>query len=167
MKSHLAIAGAVLLIAGQPALADYGATRWGMSAEDVIAATGGDARKVKDNKDKRILDHRLFAMSTFEDGGITYEVSYFFGKDGKGLTMVNLVPADPENNCADTRIAFLGRLGAGIESKSPPVVEGLEQTGIAWRSGVGDEMVEYAEVRLFGKAAHCQVLYQQRQSTEN
>jgi hypothetical protein len=167
MKVRAAIAGAALLMVAQPALADYGPTRWGMSAEEVIAAVGGDARKVKDVKDKRILEHKRFVMSNHEDGGIAYEASYFFGKKGEGLSMVNLAPAAPESNCAATRAAFLERLGPGAESKSPPVVEGLEQTAITWRTGAGDEVIEFAEVRLFGKAAHCQVLYQQRQFTEN
>jgi hypothetical protein len=160
------IAAPVLLAAAQPALADYGPTRWGMNVDAVIAAVGGDARKVKDIKDKRILDHKLFVMSTLEDGGIAYEASYFFGKKGEGLSMVNLVPAVPETHCTATRAAFVERLGAGVES-SKTVFEGLVQSGITWRTGPGEEVVEYLEVRLFGKASHCQVLYQQRDETKN
>lgn len=165
MTMRWAIAGAALLFASQPALAEYETTRWGMSADEVITAVGSTAQKVKDKKDKRILNHKLFVMSTFEEAGVAYEVSYFFGTDGKGLTMVNLVPAEPETNCAAARAAFIERLGPGAESKRPAVVEGLEQTGIQWRTGAGEEVVEFAEVRLFGKAAHCQVLYQQREFT--
>lgn len=157
---------AVLVVAAQPALADYGPTRWGMNADEVITAVGGDARKVKDNKDKRILDHKLFVMSNLEDGGIRYEVSYFFGRKGDGLTMVNLVPAAPESNCAATRAAFVERLGAGTE-RSETLMEGLEQSSITWRTGPGDEVVEYLQVRLFGETSHCQVLYQQRDETKN
>jgi hypothetical protein len=160
------IAAPVLLVASQPALADYGPTRWGMNAEEVIAAVGGDARKVKDIKDKRILDHKLFVMSNLEDGGVAYEVSYFFGKKGDGLSMVNLVPAEPETNCAATRAAFVERLGKGIE-RSENLIEGLVQSGITWRTGPGSQVVEYLEVRLFGNTSHCQVLYQQRDETKN
>lgn len=163
---HTLAAAAALLFAAQPAFAEYGPTRWGMSAEDVIAAVGGDARKVKDIKDKRILDHKLFVMSNHEDGGIPYEASYFFGKKGEGLSMVNLVPAAPESNCAATRAAFVERLGEGIE-RSETLIEGLEQSSITWRTGPGEEVVEYLQVRLFGKTSHCQVLYQQRDGTKN
>jgi hypothetical protein len=160
------IAAPALLFAAAPALADYGPTRWGMNAEEVIAAVGGDARKVKDNKDKRILDHKRFVMSNHEDGGIAYEASYFFGKKGDGLSMVNLVPTAPESNCAATRSAFLERLGEGIE-RSETLIGGLEQSSITWRTGPGEEVVEYLQVRLFGNTSHCQVLYQQRDATKN
>jgi hypothetical protein len=160
------IAAPTLLFAAAPALADYGPTRWGMTAEEVIAAVGGDARKVKDNKDKRILDHKLFVMSNHADGGVAYEVSYFFGKKGEGLSMVNLVPAEPETNCAATRAAFVERLGKGAE-RSETLIEGLEQSSITWRTGPGSQVVEYLQVRLFGNTSHCQVLYQQRDETKN
>jgi hypothetical protein len=165
-RARYGLAAAALALAGQPALAEYGPTRWGMTPDEVIAAVGGDARKVKDDKGKRILDHKLFVMSKREDGGMTYEVSYFFGKDGKGLSMVNLVPPTSDANCAATRAAFTQRLGAGAE-RSKTVIEGLVQSSITWPTGPGEEVVEFLEIRLFGSARHCQVLYQQRDGTKN
>jgi hypothetical protein len=159
------IALAALLLPGHAAHAEYGATRWGMTPDEVVAAVGGDAKIVRDKKDKRVLDHKRLVASNVEVAGLVYEVSYFFGKDGKGLTMVDLVPSNPETNCAATRAAFTERLGKGVEEKRPAIMPGLDQNVILWRTGPGEEIVEYIEVFVFEKASHCKVLYQQRDLT--
>lgn len=158
---------AALLVAAQPALAEYEATRWGMTPDEVVAAMGGVAKRVRDDKDKRVLDHKRLAISRIEQDGVDYEVNYFFGKDGKGLTMVSLRPVVTDINCAATRNAFSRRYGAPEEIKRPQVVEGLDQNTLVWRTGPGEELVEYLEIVLFGKMRHCQILYQQTDGTRN
>ncbi len=158
---------AAMLFAAQPALAEYETTRWGMTPDEVIAAVGGDAKRVRDNKDKRILDHKRLAASSIERDGIKFEVNYFFGKDGKGLTMVSMLPVVTDANCAATRNAFSRRYGTPEELKRPQVVQGLDQNTLVWRTGPGEELVEYLEIVLFGQMRHCQVLYQQTDETRN
>lgn len=162
-----ALALPALLLAGQPAHAEYGATRWSMLVDEVVAAAGSDARKVKDKRDKRILDHRMLAESTVQDGGIAYTASYYFGEDGKGLTMVNLVPEAPERTCAATLAAFTERLGPASEQQSREVFPGLVESKSLWRTGPGEEIVEYLDVQIRGSSSHCQVLYQQRDFQNN
>jgi hypothetical protein len=164
---HRMLLLAALLAAGQPALAEYETTRWGMTPDEVVAAMGGDTERVRDKKDKRILDHQRLAASTIEQDGLRYEVSYFFGKDGKGLTMVSLIPVTTDINCAATRDAFTRRYGTPEELKRPQVVEGLDQNTLVWRTGPVEELVEYLEIVLFGKMRHCQILYQQTDGTRN
>lgn len=158
---------AALLFAAQPALAEYSTTRWGMTPDEVVTTIGGDAKRVREDKDKRVLDHKRLATSTIEQDGIDYEVNYFFGKDGNGLTMVSLLPVVSDTNCAATRDAFTARFGTGEELKRPAVVPGLDQNTTIWRTGPGEELVEYLEIILFDKMRHCQVLYQQRDETKN
>jgi hypothetical protein len=157
----------MLLLAGQPALAEYGATRWGMTTDEVVAAVGGDARKVKDKRDERLFEHRKLAESTLEDKGIEYTASYFFGEQGTGLTMVNLVPAAPEKTCAATLAAFAERFGTPSEQQSREVFPGLVESVTLWRTGPGDEFVDYNVVQIRGRASHCRVLYQQRDFAKN
>ncbi len=162
---HRILALAVLLMAGQPALAEYGNTRWGMTPDEVRETVGGDARSVRDKKDERVFNHKRLVASTSNEAGLVYEVSYFFGTDGKGLTMVQLVPPSPAKDCAAMRAAYTQRLGPGEEQKRDLGTPGLDMNVIQWRTGPGDEIVRYVEAFVFGTASICKVVYQQRAFT--
>jgi len=151
-----------LLLAGPQAHAEYPGTRWGMTPDEVLAAIGADARKVKDKRDDRLLGHQKLAVSTLQDGGIDYAAAYYFGEQGTGLTMVYLLPKTPEKDCAAMRKTYGERLGPADGQKSREVFPGLEEEKILWRTGPGDEIAEYIEVRIRGSVSHCQMLYQQR-----
>lgn len=157
----------VLLLAGQAAHAEYGATRWGMTSDEVVAAVGADARKVKDKRDERSLNHRKLVTSTFTQGGIAYVANYYFGEKGKGLTLVRIEPAAPERDCEAMFAGYTARLGPGRDQPAPMIVPNLSNTSIQWRTGPGEEVAEYTEVRLNGRIRYCHVLHQQRDFVQN
>lgn len=156
-----------LLLAGQPALAEYGTTRWGMTADEVVAAVGGDARKVKDKRDERSLNHQKLVTSTFTEGGIAYVANYYFGEKGKALTLVRIEPVAPEQDCEAMFAAYTARLGPGINQPRPMIVPDLTNTSLQWRTGPGDEVAEYTDVRFNGRMRYCHVLHQERDFVKN
>lgn len=162
---HRILALAALILAGQPALAEYGSTRWGMTPDEVRAAVGGDARAVRDKKDQRVFNHQRLVASTTAEAGIVYDVSYYFGTDGKGLTMAELVPPTPAKDCAVMRAAYMQRFGPGEEQRRDLGMPGLDLNVIQWRTGPGDEIVRYVETFVLGTTSSCKVLYQQRAFT--
>ncbi len=157
----------VLLLAGQAAHAEYGATRWDMTPDEVVAAVGGDARKVKDKRDQRSLNHQKLATSTFSEGGIAYVANYYFGEKGKGLTLVRIEPASPEQHCEAMLAAYTERLGPGIDQPRPMVMPNLSNTSVQWRTGPGEEVAEYTAIRINGRMRYCHVLHQQRDFVQN
>lgn len=156
-----------LLLAGQAAHAEYGATRWGMTADEVVAAVGTDARKVKDKPDQRSLGHQKLATSTFSEDGIAYVANYYFGERGKGLTLVRIEPAAPEQDCEAMFAAYTARLGPGIDQSRPEILPNLVNTSVQWRTGPGEEVAEYTAIRINGRMRYCHVLHQQRDFVQN
>jgi hypothetical protein len=145
----------------QSAHAEWGSTRWNMTIDDVVAAVGGSARKVADDKDKRVHDQQRLVTSTIVQDGITYEVEYYFGKRGRGLTMVRLSPT-AKTDCSTMRAAYTEKLGPGVDQSSKELPLGLNIELIHWPTGPGAEVVELTEVRINGVQRACHVLYQQR-----
>lgn len=156
-----------LLLAGQAVHAEYGATRWGMTADEVVAAVGGDVRKVKDKRDQRSLGHQRLATSTFTQGGIAYVANYYFGEKGKGLTLVRIEPAAPEQDCEAMLAAYTARLGPGIDQQQPIVAPNFSNTSVQWRTGPGEEVAEYTAIRINGRMRYCHVLHQERDFVQN
>ncbi|MBI1403089.1 MAG: hypothetical protein GC147_07745 [Porphyrobacter sp.] len=156
-----------LLLAGQAAHAEYGATRWGMTPDAVVAAVGADAHLVRDNRDERSLNHRKLATSTFTEDGIAYVANYYFGEKGKGLTLVRIEPAAPEQDCEAMLAAHTARLGPGIVQPKSIMTDDFSAKTIQWRTGPGEQVAEYTEVRLGGRMRYCHVLHQERDFVQN
>jgi hypothetical protein len=164
------LAVVALLGASQPAHAEWGATRWGMTVDEVLAAAGDTARTVEDEPDQRIHEQRRYATSTVMQDGIEFTVSYYFARRSRGLTMVRLEPVAVEY-CSPMRTALTQRLGAGIDqSRSPGGSEMSKRFSVElihWPTGPGDEVVELTEVRIDGNQMFCHILYQQRDFVAN
>jgi hypothetical protein len=166
VKRALAWLGAAGLLAlAVPASAEGGATRWDMTVADVLAAVGPEAHKVADDKDKRVHDHKRLVIATLEHDGITYEVEYYFGRRGRGLTMVRLTPAVAD--CTAMRAAYTRKFGPGVDQSSKDLPPGLRLDLIHWATGPGEEVAELSEVRIGGQQRLCHVLFQQRDFVKN
>jgi hypothetical protein len=149
------------LAIGQPVHAEWGSTRWNMTVDDVITAVGDPSRNVADDKGDRVHDQKRLVTSTATQDGIAYEVEYYFGKRGRGLTMVRLKPASLKD-CTAMRAAYTEKLGPGIDQSSKELPLGFDIELIHWPTGPGEEVVELTEVRINGVQKACHVLYQQR-----
>jgi hypothetical protein len=155
------LAGPVLLAISQPLHAEWGSTRWDMTPQDVIAAIGDSARTVADDPGDRVHNHQHLVTSTVTQDGIAYEVEYYFGKRGRGLTMVRLTPLALDD-CTAMRAAYTEKLGPGIDQSSGELPLGFAIELIHWPTGPGTEVAELTEVRINGVQRACHVLYQQR-----
>lgn len=155
-----------LLAVSQPLHAEWGATRWDMTADDVLAAVGTSAKKVADEKGKRVHDQKRLVAATLEQDGITYEVDYYFGKRGRGLTMVRMSPV-AVTDCTAMRAAYTEKLGPGVDQSNKELPPTLQLDLIHWPTGPGEEVVELSEVRINGVQRLCHVLYQQRDFYKN
>ncbi len=155
-----------LLAISQPVHAEWGSTRWDMTVDDVIAAVGGSAGKVADDEGMRVHGHQRLAASTLQQGGIEYLVSYYFGKRGRGLTMVRLEPAALAD-CTAMRAAYTETLGPGVDQSNRELGDGFIVELVHWPTGPGAEVVELTEVRVMGDQKACHLLYQQRDFVQN
>ena len=77
-----------------PALADWQATKWGMTSAEVVSATGNAA---KPNTDPDADSDELLAMP-YKEAGIRFTATFEFDDKTKVLSGVKLVPE--EGKCA-------------------------------------------------------------------
>jgi hypothetical protein len=96
--------GTLLLIlsdgASAPALADWEYTRWGMTPEQVAAASQGAVKVLPQAQRQRIEEAKLEsgAEGSFTDGALRLHVAFSFDTDGKGLAVVGYNVVDPAQN---------------------------------------------------------------------
>jgi hypothetical protein len=98
-----------LLAFATPALADWQYTRWGMSVDEVLAASNGSASKVRDDKDKRVRKLPRLALGTVKEGDTEFTVEFFFEK--KKLRFLRYVPKT-DLDCDSEERLLLDRFGA-------------------------------------------------------
>lgn len=168
---HYFIGGLSLASMASPAAAQWDAAAWGMSVEEVIAAVGGDTAAAKDKKDKRILKQRRLATGTHTEGDIGYEVSYYFDKKSKTLTMILFVPLDRTGQCDAALEQFQEMLGrVEVEDKTLNLSKdtpNLYTSQAAWPGGERGGLVEYSSASIeFSDYRHCQFLFQQEDFSE-
>jgi hypothetical protein len=104
-----AVALACLAVPGT-ALADWEATRWGMSAAQVVATVPG-ARAVQGEPGDRVWKHDLGAIGPHRDGDLDLAANFYFDGEG-GLAFVKTMPTDFER-CGAYRALLEGRYGSG------------------------------------------------------
>jgi hypothetical protein len=78
---------AALLIASS-ARADWQYTRWGMTPEQVVAASGGKAELLPEKERPRIPPLTTAAKGYFEDGALRLRTTFSFNTEGGGLMCV-------------------------------------------------------------------------------
>ena len=150
------------LAAPSSALAQYEYAQWGMSLEQLIAASGGILTKEKDRKDRRIEGQRRLATGTADSDGIRLETRFYFAPKADELTRVNLIPA--KEDCIkyrDQQLALLGDVTPDYENDN---FEAGDQTIFQdlyeWNDPGGAGKVLFAMVRFDDKPQHCQLQHQ-------
>lgn len=168
--AHFAAVAAALAFA-QPAAAEWGPTRYGMDVQEVIAAVGGNMERTPDRSGRRVHEHQELVVGTIVESGIEYEINFYFGRNGRALSMVRLQPSDLAD-CGAMRAAYTSRWGAGEDQGSQIGGEGgfavINIDLIHWPTGSGDEVIELTALTLSkDEPTHCQILYQQRDFVDN
>jgi hypothetical protein len=107
----LMIAATALLLTAPPALANWGATGWGMTPADVIAAIPGAIPTAPD-KGKDVRGMHELAAASYKDGDVVVTATFLFDPDTNGLAFVGLTPND-FGRCDAYRTALIARYGKG------------------------------------------------------
>jgi hypothetical protein len=94
MPRHSRLLPAILILAvcciATSARANWAFTRWGMTPEEVVAASGGAARLLPPNERTRYddLHWELSVKGHYRDGPLTYLTGFMFGTTSHGLKCV-------------------------------------------------------------------------------
>lgn len=140
MKYWLA---APLLLCATPALADWQYTRWGMSLEEVLAASNGTVSAVKDEKSKRVRKLPRLAVGTAKEGDVTFHVEFFF--EDKKLRLISYAPTEGMD-CEGEEAFLLKHFGAATPTETVRDFPGgnrvlLKARERIWRMPSGDKMM--------------------------
>jgi hypothetical protein len=98
----------ILMAFATPAMADWQYTRWGMTVDEVVAASGGSATKIKDRKDDRVRDLPRLAVGTTKEGDVTFDVEFYFEKNK--LRLIRYAPTG-SMDCLGEEKFLLERFG--------------------------------------------------------
>ncbi len=107
----LTLTAATLLLSAAPAMADWGPTHWGMSAEEVIAAVPG-AKATAAEKGTNVNGLQQLAVAPWKDGDVATTATFLFDPDNGKLVFVGLMPDDP-GQCEAYRATMVARYGKG------------------------------------------------------
>jgi hypothetical protein len=172
MRIALGVAASAAVLMAAPAQANWTAVEWGMSVDEVVAAVGGDAQPVKDEKDIRIHKQRRLAAGAESDGGIDFEVHYYFDRKKKKLTMLRIEPTDKPANCGAMLDMYQERLGEReVEEKALTLEAGkppIRMKSITWDSSERGGLVDFLDITIDGSDYHhCQILFKVRDFSED
>lgn len=124
----LALVAVVLAVVLRPisAYGDWQYTRWGMTVEEVVAASAGVARAYPKDPQKSYRGFDNLAAAPYEDSGFSFTARFMFSPDDRRLAGVDLDVAN--SKCADLEDALRSRYG-GPESEQNTFVHSL----FTWR----------------------------------
>ena len=89
MRSTTWLIGLTALLAAFPAHANWQYTKWGMTPEQVVAASGGRAELLPLPQRPRIPPLETAATGEVQDGALTLRTAFLFNTDGGGLACVS------------------------------------------------------------------------------
>lgn len=88
MRSMTWLTGLAALLIAPMAHADWQYTKWGMTPEQVVAASGGRAKLLPAKQRPRIPPLETAASGEFQDGALELRTTFSFNIDGGGLACV-------------------------------------------------------------------------------
>ncbi len=138
------------IVAALPARADWEYTKWGMTPEQVVAASGGSARLVAQDKQKSVPPWVSSVEGTFQEGPLALQTVFSFDTERGGLACVFYGVEEAEQSAAFMD-SLLKRYGKPASRSSLPAI-GMET--VSWRAGT-DEIVVTATKGDRSFATHC------------
>jgi hypothetical protein len=130
MRAFLRIASFAFVLMPTAALADWQYTKWGMSPEDVVAASNGKAHLVPEAEAAKTLHSSEYviplAKGDHSANGEKFSVMFDFTRQAKRLQTVTLTATDP-SRCYIYKRMLLNKYGAPIDTERGPT------EGLKWR----------------------------------
>ena len=149
------------------AQANWKYSRWGMSVDQVIAASPRTVRRIADVSKDRVGNLQRLAVGEVNEGGTRFEVQFYFTSDGKSLQLVRYEPAE-KMTCTDESAIAVKLFGAGKTTdsvESTDVGDGrkvdITYHTTAWTGSQGDD-VQFMEAFAFKRSLDvCTFTFQQ------
>ena len=139
------------------AQANWKYSRWGMSVDQVIAASPGTVHRIADIEKDRVDELQRLAVGEVTEGGTKFQVQFYFSPGGTNLQLVRYEPAE-KMTCTDEGVVIAKLLGNG------KVTDTVESTDLGdgkkvdityrtatWTGTQGDE-VQFMEARAFDQS---------------
>ena len=123
MRNATWLASLMALLIAPDAHADWQYTRWGMTPEQVVAASGGKAELLPPKRRPRIPPLETAASGEFQDGAMQLRTAFSFNTDRGGLACVSfgLISHDGDEAFRSSLISRYGQ---------PQRVSGLPAIGL-------------------------------------
>jgi hypothetical protein len=152
---------ALLLCLALPnaAHADWGWTRWGMDADQVVKASKRAVKPVQGLPGQRVDGWELRAAGKVRQDRLKFAGEFFFDPDGKALHVVKLTPRF--RDCPGLRKVLADRYGdPADQSIVIPSSKPIRITVLVWQDPAGGDFVGYSENPDIGELkAGCFVRY--------
>lgn len=131
-----------LMAFATPAMADWQYTRWGMTVDEVVAASNGSAKKIKDRKDDRVWDLPRLVVGTAQEGDVTFNVEFYF--ENNKLRLIRYAPTGTMD-CLGEEKFLLERFGPAESSEKVKEFRSqslvlLKTASRVWSLPGGDQM---------------------------
>lgn len=117
-RAFAVMAAVAALAAPAAAHADWEWTRWGMSADEVVAASGGRVSRSTAGPDHRVHGWDRLAEGVIDYDGVAVNAQFYFDPAGRSLHVVRLLVSD-FRNCDRLKAAVARRLGPPTSSDGP------------------------------------------------
>ena len=132
------------------AFADWQFTRWGMTAEEIVAASSGRAQLIPegDREGKSTSSYDAIALSKFFSGPFKFDVTFGARKGELTLDTVSLKLEDP-TGYRQLRETLNAKYGPGREEK--PRNKQVKITRTIWNSETDTIVLEHVDVVFLGE----------------
>jgi len=146
----LVIVSIVALTAPQNILADWQYTRWGMTAEEIVAASVGNAHLISDSEKEgeSAENFDAIALGTYSTGPFEFEVSFRALKGEHTLDTVRLELKDPPKYIR-LREALIAKYGTGQETVED--IGSVKTTKTIWSAETETVHLIHLDIVALGK----------------
>ena len=139
------------------AQANWKYSRWGMSVDQVIAASPRTVRRIADVSKDRVDNLQRLAVGEIDEGGTRFRVQFYFTPDGQSLELVRYEPVETMT-CTDESAIAARLFGTGKTTdttENTDVGEGrkvdITYHATAWTGTQGDE-VQFMDAFAFNRS---------------
>lgn len=159
MMRKFLIAAALLVLPMAPASAQWGATQWGMTLDQVLAAVPGARAIKREGSGSDVWNSHLLADAPWKDGDVTLIADFFFDPGSSQLAFVKMRPNDVKQ-CAAWGDALVARHGKGqVEASDYPNM-GVALFAVRWTDAKTKERMIYSRMTKGDDVTYCHFIQQ-------
>lgn len=157
-KTGFTIVG-LSLVGSSPAAADWQYTKWGMTPEEVVAASAGAARQTTPSEDDGSDGVVTLAMADYVASGFEFSAHFAFSRKDRRLAEITLLLDEP-SQCFELKGALERRYGSPTSARG-----GL----LAVTSWFPQSATDAVELHAFGdsEVLFCHLIYKPRLNSDS